>query len=105
MGPLRVENALGLPGDHLKHQRLLIREVVIELRFAHAACRHHIVPGSRGAWDGARSFRLAICRGRAFGPAGRLPEIKAVKYGTDAYDQWSVDELLTLANGAAASAR
>ena len=35
-------------------------------------------------------------------PSGR---IKAVKYGTDAYDQWSVDELLTLANGAAASAR
>jgi len=22
-----------------------------------------------------------------------------VKYGTDAYDQWSVDELLTLAKG------
>jgi peroxiredoxin len=35
-------------------------------------------------------------------PSGR---IIAVKYGNDAYDQWSVDELLTLANGAAASAR
>jgi peroxiredoxin len=27
-------------------------------------------------------------------------QIKAVKYGTNAADQWSVDELLTLANGA-----
>ena len=34
-------------------------------------------------------------------PSGR---INAVKYGTDAYDQWSVDELLTLANGAAVRA-
>jgi peroxiredoxin len=30
-------------------------------------------------------------------PSGR---INAVKYGTDAYDQWSVDELLSLAKGA-----
>ena len=28
----------------------------------------------------------------------------AVKYGTDAYDQWSVDELLTLGKGVAAQA-
>ena len=34
-------------------------------------------------------------------PSGR---INAVKYGTDAYDQWSVDELLTLAKGVAAQA-
>jgi peroxiredoxin len=34
-------------------------------------------------------------------PSGR---IKAVKYGTDAYDQWSVDELLTLAKGVTAEA-
>jgi len=32
-------------------------------------------------------------------PSGR---INAVKYGTDAYDQWSVDELLGLAQGIAA---
>jgi hypothetical protein len=32
-------------------------------------------------------------------PSGR---INARKYGTDAYDQWSVDELLTLAKGVAA---
>ena len=32
-------------------------------------------------------------------PSGR---INAVKYGTDAYDQWSVDELLTLAKRAGA---
>ena len=43
MGPLRVENALGLPGDNLKHQGVLVGEVVVELRFAHGACRHHIV--------------------------------------------------------------
>jgi len=34
-------------------------------------------------------------------PSGR---INAVKYGTDAYDQWSVDELLTLAKGVPAHA-
>ena len=32
-------------------------------------------------------------------PSGR---IAAAKYGADAYDQWSVDELLTLAQGAGA---
>jgi hypothetical protein len=31
-------------------------------------------------------------------------QIKAVKYGTHAYDQWSVDELLALARGAAVRA-
>lgn len=35
-------------------------------------------------------------------PSGR---INAVKYGTDAYDQWSVDDLLTLAKRAATQAR
>jgi peroxiredoxin len=34
-------------------------------------------------------------------PSGRM---NAVKYGTDAYDQWSVDELLTLTKGVAAQA-
>jgi peroxiredoxin len=34
-------------------------------------------------------------------PSGR---INAVKYGADAYDQWSVDELLTLAKGIPAQA-
>src|SRR6266478_9297467 len=34
-------------------------------------------------------------------PSGR---IKAVKYGTHAYDQWSVDELIALAKGAALQA-
>lgn len=34
-------------------------------------------------------------------PSGR---IDAVKYGTDAYDQWSVDQLVTLAKGVAAHA-
>jgi peroxiredoxin len=34
-------------------------------------------------------------------PSGRM---NAVKYGTNAYDQWSVDELLTLTKGVAAQA-
>src|SRR5438093_11761731 len=34
-------------------------------------------------------------------PAG---QIKAAKYGTHAYDQWSVDELIALAKGAAVQA-
>src|SRR5580700_5264225 len=40
---LGVENALGLSRDHLQHQRVLVCEVVIELRLAHAACGHHLV--------------------------------------------------------------
>ena len=65
-------------------------------------------PEGRDARYGARSFRPATCRG-PLGAAGRLPD-RAVrtdqrgKYGTDAYDQWSVDELLTLAKGVAAQA-
>src|SRR5215470_3586551 len=60
----------------------------------------------RGVAHGHLGLRLAG------GPMG-LPgdfliapsgEIKAVKYGTHAYDQWSVDELLALAKGAAARA-
>jgi peroxiredoxin len=51
-------------------------------------------------------FALRLGGGGPFGlpadfliaPSGR---ISAVKYGTDAYDQWSVDELLTLAKGTA----
>lgn len=31
-------------------------------------------------------------------------QIKAAKYGTDAYDQWSAEELIALANGAAEKA-
>lgn len=60
----------------------------------------------RGVAHGHFGLRLAG------GPAG-LPadfliapsgQIKAAKYGTHAYDQWSVDELITLATGAAAQA-
>src|SRR6266566_7099324 len=62
--------------------------------------------GMRGMAHGHFGFRLSG------GPLG-LPgdflitpsgQIKAVKYGTDAYDQWSVDELLALARGAARAA-
>ena len=62
--------------------------------------------GLRGMAHGYLGLRLA---GGPFGlpadfliaPSGR---INAVKYGTDAYDQWSVDELLTLAKRVAATA-
>ncbi|MGZ5872344.1 MAG: peroxiredoxin-like family protein [Bradyrhizobium sp.] len=62
--------------------------------------------GMRGMAHGHFGLRQA---GGPFGlpadfliaPSGR---IDAVKYGTDAYDQWSVDELLTLAKGVAAQA-
>jgi len=57
--------------------------------------------GMRGMAHGHFGFRLSG------GPLG-LPgdfviapsgQIKAVKYGTYAYDQWSVDELIALAKG------
>ncbi len=58
----------------------------------------------RGIAQGHFGFRL--CGGPLglpadfiIAPSGR---INAVKYGTDAYDQWSVDELLALAKGGAA---
>jgi peroxiredoxin len=60
-----------------------------------------------GAWTrgiahghfGLRSFRggpLGLPGDFLIAPSGK---IKAVKYGTHAYDQWSVDELIGLANG------
>ena len=63
--------------------------------------------GMRGMARG--HFALRVAEGGPLGlpadfliaPSGR---INAVKYGTDAYDQWSVDELLTRANGAATHA-
>jgi peroxiredoxin len=63
--------------------------------------------GMRGMAHG--HFGLRLARGGPLGlpadfliaPSGRL---NAVKYGTDAYDQWSVDELLTLAKGVGAQA-
>ena len=61
--------------------------------------------GMRGMVHG--HFGLRVVGGGPLGlpadfliaPSGR---INAVKYGTDAYDQWSVDELLGLAERAAA---
>ena len=41
--PLRPQHALGLPRDHVKHQGVLVGEVVVELRFARAARRHHLI--------------------------------------------------------------
>src|SRR6266849_5236337 len=62
--------------------------------------------GMRGMAHGHFGLRLAggplgLPADFLIAPSGR---INAVKYGTDAYDQWSVDELLTLAKGVAAQA-
>jgi hypothetical protein len=37
------KNALGLKRDHFENQRVLVREVVIKLRLAHAARSHHLI--------------------------------------------------------------
>jgi peroxiredoxin len=60
--------------------------------------------GMRGMAHGHFGLRLAggplgLPADFLIAPSGR---IEAVKYGTDAYDQWSVDELLSLARGVAA---
>lgn len=65
-----------------------------------------LVAAIRGMAHGHFGLRVA---GGPFGlpadfliaPTGR---IIAVKYGTNAYDQWSVDELLTIAKGVVAQA-
>jgi peroxiredoxin len=60
--------------------------------------------GMRGMVHG--HFGLRLWGGGPLGLPGDFliapsGEIKAVKYGTHAYDQWSVDELIALAKGAA----
>ena len=60
--------------------------------------------GMRGMAHGHFGLRLAggplgLPADFLIAPSGR---INAVKYGTNAYDQWSVDELLTFAKGVAA---
>ena len=60
----------------------------------------------RGVAHGHFGLRLA---GGPFGLPGEFliapsGQIKAAKYGTHAYDQWSVDELIALARGAAVQA-
>jgi len=62
--------------------------------------------GMRGIAHGHFGLRLAggplgLPADFLIAPSGR---INAMKYGANAYDQWSVDELLTLAKGAAAQA-
>jgi peroxiredoxin len=63
--------------------------------------------GMRGMAHGHLGLRLAgggplgLPADFLIAPSGR---INAVKYGVDAYDQWSVDELLTLAKSVAAGA-
>ena len=63
--------------------------------------------GMRGMAHGHFGLRLA---GGPLGPPADFliapsGRINAVKYGADAYDQWSVGELLTLTKGVDAQAR
>jgi hypothetical protein len=80
--------------------KLLYKEFGVEtsLRFLNLRA---LGAALRGMMHGHFALRLSD------GPLG-LPadfliapsgQIKALKYGTDAYDQWSVDELLALAKG------
>ena len=61
-----------------------------------------LTAGLRGIANGHFGLRLSggplgLPADFLIAPSGR---IKAVKYGADAYDQWSVDELLAFAKGA-----
>lgn len=96
----------GLPfemvGDPTK---ALYKEFGVEASFSFLS-RKALGAAVRGVAHGHFGLRLAG------GPMG-LPgdfliepsgQIKAVKYGTHAYDQWSVDELVAIANGAVVQA-
>ena len=61
------------------------------------------VAAPRVVKEGRSDFRFAGILPADFliAPSGR---INTLKYGANAYDQWSVDELLTLAKGTAGQA-
>ena len=66
-----------------------------------AATAWHVALSNTSRLGAVRKRPLGLPADFLIAPSGR---INAVKYGTDAYDQWSVDELLTLAKGVAAQA-
>ena len=84
-------------------KRILYRDFGVETSLGFMSLKA-LGAGIRGMAHGHFALRFA---GRPLGlpgdfliaPSGR---IKAVKYGTHAYDQWSVDELLALAKSPAA---
>jgi len=68
------------------------------------SCLKALGAGMRGMVHG--HFGLRAFSGGPLGLPGDFliapsGEIKAAKYGTHAYDQWSVDELIALAQGVA----
>ena len=86
-------------------KKVLYKEFGVETSLAFMSFKA-LAAGIRGMAHGHFGLRLSG------GPLG-LPadfliapsgQIKAVKYGTHAYDQWSVDELIALAKGAAVQA-
>jgi len=86
-------------------KKALYKELGVEASLGFLS-RRSLSAAMRGVAHGHLGLRLG---GGPFGlpadfliaPSGR---IKAVKYGNHAYDQWSVDELIALANGAALQA-
>jgi peroxiredoxin len=86
-------------------KKALYREFGVEASLAFLSAKS-LGAAMRGVAHGHFGLRLA---GGPFGlPAEFLiapsGQIKAAKYGTHAYDQWSVDELVALAKGAALQA-
>jgi peroxiredoxin len=86
-------------------KKALYRELGVKASLAFLSLKS-LRAAMRGVAHGHLGLRLGG------GPAG-LPgdfliapsgQIKAVRYGTHAYDQWSVDELIALAKGAAVQA-
>jgi peroxiredoxin len=86
-------------------EKALYREFGVEASLAFLS-RKSLGAAMRGVAHGHFGLRLA---GGPFGLPGEFliapsGQIKAAKYGTHAYDQWSVDELIALAKDAALAA-
>ncbi len=93
-----------LPFDAVgDREKRYYRELGVESSWAYAMNPHAIWAGLRGLRGMVSGkFNLAMTGGPLGLPADFLVKpdgrIKAVKYGRHAYDQWSVDDLLKLAN-------
>jgi len=86
-------------------KKTLYREFGVEASLAFLSSKS-LGAAMRGVAHGHFGLRLA---GGPFGLPGEFliapsGQIKAVKYGTHAFDQWSVDELIARARGAALQA-
>ena len=86
-------------------KKVLYKEFGVEASLGFIS-RKALRAAARGIAHGHLGLRLS---GGPFGLPGEFliapsGQIKAAKYGTHAYDQWSVDELIALAKGAAMQA-